>query len=295
MSVVVFAENIASLENLCQSVQSLGKVEAIVIDQTAAVKGAVKVWRLAAQDGVMLEDYTDSFIAFAKKEEPEMFVFEPTKRCKVIAGRLAAALKTSVLTDVMEIKNGISKRMVYGGTAIQQEKPVGKTAIAMIGVGVFAMAEADVGTEVGAIDFVAPKVRMSVVRVDKKEASKVNLAGAKKVISVGRGFAAAEDLAMAQELAAAIGAEVGCTRPIAEGEGWMPKETYIGVSGLMIAPDVYIAIGVSGQVQHMVGANRAKTVIAINKDKNAPIFEQVDYGLVADLYKVLPVLITKLK
>ena len=96
---------------------------------------------------------------------------------------------------------------------------------------------------------------------------------------------------MVRQLAAAIGGEVGCSRPIAEGEKWMPKENYIGVSGLMLAPEVYIALGISGQVQHMVGCNRAKVMIAVNKDKNAPIFQQADYGIVADLYKVVPALI----
>lgn len=296
MSVVVFAEQKSSLEALCQSVQSLGdKVEAIVIGDAAAVKGAAKVWSIPAQAGVMVEDYTDSIIAFAEKEKPALIVFEPTRRCKVIAGRLAAALKTSVLTDVIAVQDGVTERMVYGGAAIQKEKATGATAIAMIGASVFEAQDVAAGSETGAIDFVAPKVKLTVVSVAKKEVSQVNLPAAKKVVAVGRGFAKEEEIGLAKDLAAAIGGEVACSRPIAEGEGWMPKETYVGVSGLMLAPDVYLAIGISGQVQHMVGANRAKTIIAINKDKNAPIFQLADYGLVADLTKVLPAITAKLK
>ena len=99
---------------------------------------------------------------------------------------------------------------------------------------------------------------------------------------------------LARDLAAKIDAEVGCTRPLTEAVNWMPRETYIGVSGLMLSPEVYVGIGVSGQMQHMVGVNTAKTVIAINKDQHAPIFEQADYGLVGDLKAVLPDIIAKL-
>ena len=116
----------------------------------------------------------------------------------------------------------------------------------------------------------------------------VNLAAARRVVSVGRGVAAQEDLALVDELAAALEAEVGCTRPVAEGSGWMARERYIGVSGALLKPDLFVAVGLSGQIQHMVGANSAKTIVAVNKDKNAPVFKQCDYGIVADLYEVLP-------
>lgn len=99
---------------------------------------------------------------------------------------------------------------------------------------------------------------------------------------------------MAEQLAAAIGAEVGCTRPIAEEEKWMDKARYIGVSGVMAKPELYIGIGISGQVQHMVGVSSARTIIAINSDKNAMIFNQCDYGIVGDLKTVLPALTAKL-
>lgn len=88
---------------------------------------------------------------------------------------------------------------------------------------------------------------------------------------------------------------MGCSRPIAEGEKWMSKERYIGVSGVFLKPNLYISLGISGQIQHMVGVNQAKTLVAVNKDKNAPVFKQVDIGLVADLYKVLPLIVEKMK
>lgn len=87
-----------------------------------------------------------------------------------------------------------------------------------------------------------------------------------------------------------MGAELACSRPIAEGEHWMERERYIGVSGVMVKADVYLAAGISGQIQHMVGARDSRVIIAVNKDKNAPIFRFADYGIVGDLYKVLPAL-----
>ncbi|NLF34817.1 MAG: electron transfer flavoprotein subunit alpha/FixB family protein, partial [Clostridiales bacterium] len=128
-----------------------------------------------------------------------------------------------------------------------------------------------------------------------KAVQRVNLAAAKKVVSVGRGLGAAEHLSCVNDFAAVIGAEIGCSRPVAEEEKWLPKERYIGISGCMVKPDLYIAAGISGQVQHMVGANQSGTIVAINKDKSAPIFKQCDYGIVGDLRTVLPALTERLK
>lgn len=108
--------------------------------------------------------------------------------------------------------------------------------------------------------------------------------------NIGRGLAKQEDLEMVYAFAAKLGAEVGCSRPIAQGENWMAISRYIGVSGVMLKPDIYVALGISGQVQHTVGVRDAKIIIAVNKDKNAPIFKQCDYGIVGDIYKVVPAL-----
>ncbi|MBQ9003071.1 MAG: electron transfer flavoprotein subunit alpha/FixB family protein, partial [Eggerthellaceae bacterium] len=110
------------------------------------------------------------------------------------------------------------------------------------------------------------------------------------IVAAGRGFAEEADLGLARDFADKLGAGLGCSRPLAEGVNWMPTETYIGVSGLMLSPKVYVGVGISGQMQHMVGVKSAGTVFAINKDKNAPIFKQCDYGLVGDLKTILPAL-----
>ena len=123
----------------------------------------------------------------------------------------------------------------------------------------------------------------------------VNLQAARKVVSAGRGVSRQADLAMVEQLAGLLGAEVGCTRPLAEGLDWLPRERYIGISGAHIKPDLYFGVGVSGQVQHMIGMNGSRVVVAVNKDANAPIFTQADYGIVTDLYTFIPALIKALQ
>ena len=159
-----------------------------------------------------------------------------------------------------------------------------------VGSGVFEIDEAPAaGTVERAAASIEPGPIKLVGRQEKQE-EVVDLGSAKVVVCVGRGIQNKQNLGKAQEYAARIGGETACTRPIAEGEGWMAHSRYLGVSGAVVKPDVYIGLGVSGQVQHTVGMAESQFVVAVNKDKNAPIMKHCDLGLVADLEKVLPVL-----
>lgn len=300
MRIMVFAERDKAYAELCSGAGQLSsQVEAIRIGTQMLPEEEIKdqvdkVWIIPAQNGVMLEEYTETIAELLRKENPDFLLVEPTKRCKLIAGRLAAIIGTSVITDVIELtRDGEAKRMVYGGAAVRREKAASSTAIVTVGPGVLKSSSETAArkAEVAIVDFIEPKKKIEVISKEYKAKVGVDLIGAKRVVGVGRGVVQEADLGMVRELAEVIGGEVGCTRPIAEGEKWMPKETYIGVSGLMLAPEVYIALGISGQIQHTVGINRSKVVIAVNSDKNAPIFKQADYGIVGDLYKVVPALI----
>ncbi len=145
------------------------------------------------------------------------------------------------------------------------------------------------------VPFVEPEWRLTRRESKPRPPATVNLAAAKKVVCAGRGLARQEDLALVKELAQTLGAEVACTRPLAEGLGWLPRERYIGISGANVKPHLYLGVGVSGQVQHTVGMRESRLVVAINKDSQAPIFAQADYGIVGDLYTVVPALIAALK
>ncbi len=141
----------------------------------------------------------------------------------------------------------------------------------------------------------APPASMVRVGVEEKKFSGVNIEDAEVVIGVGRGFRKKEDIAMAEELARLLNGAVGCSRPITADLGWLPEDAWIGISGKRIRPKLYMPIGISGAPQHMSAAIDSKLIIAVNKDKSAPVFQYSDYGFVIDLYKLLPALIEKLK
>jgi electron transfer flavoprotein alpha subunit len=127
------------------------------------------------------------------------------------------------------------------------------------------------------------------------ERSAVDLTKADVIVSVGRGFKKKEDLKLAEDLAQALSAEIGCSRPIAGDLKWLPEDRHIGLSGKWVNPKLYIAVGISGQMQHVVGIRRSKVIVAINNDPNAPIHKEADYSVIADLYQFLPVLTKKLR
>ena len=122
-----------------------------------------------------------------------------------------------------------------------------------------------------------------------------SIAAADKVCSVGRGLSSKEDLRLIQDLAAAMGAEVGSSRPVAEEKGWVPLDHFVGISGQKFKGSLYFAIGISGQIQHLRGIYDAKTIVAINQDPDAPILQNADYGIVGDLYEIVPLLTKALR
>lgn len=236
--------------------------------------------------------YVSAVAKMVAAEKPEAVLTVNTKNGRLLAGVIAAMLDTSVLTDPTELcvdgQALTSQRMVYGGAAFRTQRAAAGKAVACIGAGLFAD-----GTEIPVRMVEASETSEGIEFIEKnvRDEQKVNLSAAQKVVCVGRGVQNEAIFGLASQLAKKLQAELGCTRPIAEENGWLPKESYVGISGVITKPDFYMAIGISGQVQHMVGVNQAKTIIAINKDKNAPIFSQCDYGLVADAETVLPALL----
>jgi electron transfer flavoprotein alpha subunit len=128
----------------------------------------------------------------------------------------------------------------------------------------------------------------------RESARAVDLTAAERIVSVGRGIGEKEKIAVVEALARAMGAELAASRPICDA-GWLPMERQVGSSGQTVAPKLYVAVGISGAIQHLVGMKGAKTIVAINRDANAPIFEIADYGIVGDLFEVVPALIEELK
>lgn len=208
---------------------------------------------------------------------------------------LAAAAKrgAGLVNDALSLEAGDAVKATfrtYGGLAAAAVRIVSADAVVTVGAGVFEPEPADASADIPviAVEKVAPAAAIVVKERRAKAAASVDLTKAKRVIGIGRGIAKQEDIAMIEAFAKAIGAEIGCSRPIAEGEHWMERERYIGVSGTQLKADIYIALGISGQIQHMVGAADCGVILAVNKDKNAPIFKDADAGIVGDLYKIVP-------
>lgn len=228
---------------------------------------------------------------------PDAVLLDCSKNGRLAAGYISAVCGVGTQMDAgeVEVVDGVIKtsRMVFGGKAISTELG-GKSAIICVSSGVMTAGESVSVADIETLDC-EPVCGISFVEKNAAaSASDVNLPAAKRIVGVGRGLSDESDLEMCRELAAKIGAEVGCTRPIVEEKHWMPKQTYIGVSGAMVKPEVYFAIGISGQVQHTVGINKSGVVIAIDKNDAAPIFKGCDYGIVGDLKKIVPALINLL-
>lgn len=307
-NVWVFSDAASRLAEVVAGGLELGEqVSAFVIgsqDDVAAAfsYGAAKVYHLGETDSArIVEDYADTMAKVIAEGGSSLVLLPSTRRAKALASLLGVRLNAGVITEAAEIEAAEgsvqAKHMVYGGLALGAEKITSEVAILVAAAGTFSAGEADASKsgETVAVDFVEPKASVKCIERRAKEGSSVDLNKAKRVVSVGRGIAKQEDLKLAEELCSVLGAELGCSRPIAEGEKWMEQERYVGISGVMPKPEVYLALGISGQIQHMVGANGAQTIVAVNKDKNAPIFQFADYGIVGDLYTVVPALIEAFK
>lgn len=301
MKVLIFSDKASYFPELAAGAKSLGGESVAYTVDTADAASKIpadKVYYTTPRNGKMVEDFYPTFKALVNQENPDVILIGATRRGKYMAGRLAASLGTAALTDLSDMAvdgSGVTgTQLYYGGAAVRTLASRGKAAVVTVGAGAY---EACTGSGGEAVEFAFVPADSGIIlkETKKKEGEPVNLAAAKKVIGVGRGFATQESLCLAEALAEAVGGEVGCSRPIAEGEGWMSTDRYIGVSGVMLKPDVYFAVGISGQVQHTIGISGAKLIVAVNKDKNAPIFKICDYGIVGDLNKIVPELSKLLK
>lgn len=288
MKSIVLAESEAAARELAAGARTMAD-EVVLITFDAPITGvADKTIVVTVPAGQPKEDALETIYGIIQAQQPDMVLVEPTRRLKTIAGRIAAREGASVITDVMAFEDGAGKSMYYGGTGVRTAKSTTPIAFYTVSAGAFGDAQPSGTDVVEEAEFVAPARPMTLVSSEPLPPAEVDLTAAERVVAAGRGFAAEDELALAREFCQKIGAELGCTRPLTESETWFPREAYIGVSGLILNPEVYVGIGVSGQMQHMVGVDRAKVSFAINKDKNAPIFQQVDYGLVGSITDVLP-------
>jgi len=296
----VISETQSTLLELLAHAKGIAQGESIVAwsfsaedAQAASQQGADLVYHF---EGLKRpEDCTEELIKRAKAELPVAILCGNSKRAKEIAARLAAALDVGLISEGFNLKrngdNFLSDRYIYGGLCVTTQEVTAKPFMAVMAA---KMAEPLAkGTSCPVETVSTPESNVKFVELRPNQA-KCDICGANVVVCVGRGISKEEDLELARRLAAKLGGEVGCTRPVAEDLHWMPEEAYIGISGQTVKPVLYIGLGVSGQIQHLSGIRDSKTIIAIDKNENAPIIESADYALVGDLYQIVPALLNEL-
>lgn len=237
-------------------------------------------------------------------QSPILFMIGATKEGREIGARLAQRLNAGYSSECLDVRidNGTvsADRATLAGTYLARQRIFGKPAIVSIPPRRFqASNKFSRPAEIKEIPLEISPPRFAILEVRSRGAAgDVELEKAETIIAVGRGLKRREDLAMIEGLAKAIGGEVGSSRPLSEDLKWLPESRQVGLSGHKVQPKLYIACGISGQMQHIAGMLNSKVVVAINIDAKAPIFEQSDYGVVADIYKFVPALtasILKLK
>ncbi|MDR3588706.1 MAG: electron transfer flavoprotein subunit alpha/FixB family protein [Negativicutes bacterium] len=276
-------------------------VRAILTDKSGAHelihRGADKVHAFALQDG-RPESCASVLAEMIRAEKPKAVLFGGTLRGKETAARCAAILGAGLVTDALDIRispDAIeTDRMVYGGLAVVTEL---LTEPALIGISpqLFSAPEEDDARDGEVtIEEVCPRDRLVVKEICPIIREGADLTTADRIVCVGRGVAKKEDIAIIDKLAKLMGAQIGCTRAVADSQ-WLPHETHLGISGVKARASLYISFGVSGQVQHLSGIRDSKLIVAVDKNENAPIFAAADYGIVGDLYEVVPLLTAALE
>src|SRR5436190_16186621 len=255
-----------------------------------------------------LEPYTpDGFTAVLEAAivqlAPRYVLLPHTYQTRDFAPKLAARLDRAVITDFTAIKSGSETafvRPMFQGKLTADVVPQGSTPYFItLQIGAYRADQAQRGASPAPVRAIDVTVDASAVR-EKPEApfqqakQAVDLSQAERIVSVGRGIKDQANLGVAQQLAAALGAELAASRPICDA-GWLPMERQVGSSGQTVAPKLYVALGISGAIQHLVGMKGARTIVAINKDAEAPIFEVADYGIQGDLFELAPAIIAELQ
>ena len=248
------------------------------------------------------EEYTDYLYNVIKETGVETVLIGSNKNGKELASRLAGKLSTGCIIDANKIyvkdKKIVTERVVYSGNAIAVQQFNSKPSIVTIPPKVFDPLPRDDKRKGEIINkkFDVEKYASKIVKITEMQTGDVNVEDAEIIVSCGRGFKNKDDIRLVQELAEVLKSKtVGCSRPIAADLKWLSEDHWIGLSGHKVKPKLYIAAGISGQIQHIAGMRDSGTVVAINKDPEALIFKSADYGIVGDLYEVLPKLTAAIK
>ncbi len=293
---------------LITAARALGEPSAVVVGApgTAAglidglkAAGAAKIYIAESDDvaGFLIAPFVDVLAALTEQVTPAGVLLAANADGKEIAGRLAARIGSGLLVDVVEVREGsVGIHSIFGGAFTVEAKANGDTPVITVRPGAIEAVPAEgageqVTVEVPAQAENATKItaREPVVAGDRPELTEASV-----VVAGGRGVGSADKFAVVEELADALGGAVGASRAAVD-SGYYPGQFQVGQTGKTVSPQLYIALGISGAIQHRAGMQTSKTIIAVNKDEEAPIFEIADYGIVGDLFNVTPQLTEAVK
>jgi len=281
-------------------------VSAAVVGQAGELAGK-KLDRIYTIEHELLATYTaDGFTAaleqLIRKVSPSIVLFPHTYQVRDFAPKLATRFDKVLVSDTigLRVESGVPifVRQLFQGKLNADVRPGGgEPQFVSIQAGAFRADQVEAGTknqEQFCPDLSPDMIRAKPLEPFRESARAVDLTSAEIIVSVGRGIKEKDNIPIVEELAKALGAELAASRPICD-NGWLPMERQVGSSGQTVSPKMYLAVGISGAIQHLVGMKGAKTIVAINKDANAPIFEVADYGIVGDLFEVVPALVAEVK
>jgi electron transfer flavoprotein alpha subunit len=292
---VAAGQRLAALTGLAVNAVIPG-AETKALATEVAAKALGRVVRL---EHPLLAAYTaDGFLLalqqFIAAEQPEFVVFPHSYQVRDYAPALAARLGEVLIGDVTAIGDGpvFTRQLMQGRLNGVYRHTGGGACFVSVQAGAFRVETAETGS--AEVSIFSPEIEAAQIRTRPGEryrgsAQTVDLESAQRIVSVGRGIKEVGNIPLVQELATALGAELGASRPICD-SGWLPAERQVGSSGQTVAPKLYLAVGISGAIQHLVGMKGSQCVVAINKDPCAPIFEVADYGIVGDLFELVPAL-----
>ncbi len=272
-----------------------------VLAAEASARKLAKVWAIEHDllDVYTADGYTAALEQLLRKAQPSLVLFPHTYQVRDFAPKLATRFSQVLVSDVIAARSDGGAltlvRQYFQGKLNGDVKVTGDGPVfASLQAGAWRADALENGPTAATVETFVPELSAAQIRQKpeppfREAARAVDLTQAGIIVSVGRGIKEQANIAVVEDLARALGAELAASRPICDA-GWLPMERQVGSSGQTVAPKMYVAVGISGAIQHLVGMKGAKTIVAINKDPNAPIFEVADYGIVGDLFEVVPAL-----
>jgi electron transfer flavoprotein alpha subunit len=253
----------------------------------------------ASAQGLDAETYIYVISEVAKGDGRDIILINSTRLGKETAGRVAQRLQAGCITDAIGLvskgQDIVVDRYALGGNTVSSEIIKTQKKVISVMPRTFEAQPGPVQGKVQRIDLKIPSSRVERVEQRKKVGESVNIESAETLVCVGKGMSNKDDLGMVRELCTSLRGELGCTRALSSDYHWISEDRMVGISGKRCKPKLNISIGISGQIQHTVGISGSKLIVAINKDKEAPIFKIADYGIVGDLYQIVPKLVQKVK